>query len=185
MPMLLSNGDYVLPSTIGETPNLPQISPEYKTAQACSDNKNVTLISLGKICNDDCLALPDKHKMVVFKNHEPVLRAARCNQTGICLVNLSNPIKLINATVFQKAAKIVQIDTFILMSRLLFLHGALGRPTSSTLCKAIQAGHLTTWPDLTTASIAKLKTLDYATLGHLDQKRKNVQSTREGFEESD
>ena len=95
------------------------------------------------------------------------------------LVNLSNPTKLINATVSQKAAKIAQIDTFISMSRLLFLHGALGRPTLSILRKAIQVGYLTTWPDLTIASIAKLKIPDYTTLGHLDQKQKNSQSTRE------
>ena len=38
---------------------------------------------------------------------------------------------------------------------MLFLHGALGHPTRSTLIKALKIGFLATWPGLTTQRIDK------------------------------
>ena len=95
------------------------------------------------------------------------------------LVNLSNPLQFINAVTSQSPAKVAQIHNFTSLSRLLFQHGALGGPVLSTLQRAVKAGYLQTWPDLKEASLSKLKTPDYTILGHLDQKRKNSQSTRE------
>ena len=110
----------MLPNTVGEMPNLPQIKPEFKTAQVHSDNKNTTLISLGRLYNDNCLALTDKCKMVVYKDNEPVLRATWCNKTGMHLVNLSSLKQLVNSARTLKAAKIAQMHHFTLISRILF-----------------------------------------------------------------
>ena len=75
----------MLSNTKGEILNLPYITSKYKTAQVCPENKNAILISLSKLCDN-------KHKIVVFKENKPIMRAARCNKTGTYLVNLSNPL---------------------------------------------------------------------------------------------
>ena len=184
-PILLSNGDFMVPTKSGEIPNLPKINSEFKTAQVCPENKNATLISLGKLCDDGCLALTDKDRMIIFKDREPILKASRCNKTGMYLVNMDNPTKLVNLATSSPATRVAQIHNFTSKSRLLFMHGALGGPTISTLQRAIRAGYLTTWPELTSSNVSKLKTPDYTILGHLDQKRKNSQSTREIHEAKD
>ena len=132
-PIFLSNGNYIVPSTEGEILHLPKIKSEYKTAQVCPENKNATLVSLGRLCDDDCLAVTNKHKMVIFKDEQLIMRAARCSKTGMYLVNLSNPLQLLNAATTQGPAKVAQIHNFTSISRLIFQYGALGGPVLSTL----------------------------------------------------
>ena len=184
-PIIMSNGDHMMPASKGEIKYLPNINPDFKTAQACPDNVNATLISLGKSCNNDCLALTDKHKIIVCKDEKQIIKASRCNKTGMPLVNLSNPAQLVNVATVTKASRIVQIHNFTSKSRLLFMHASLGGPSISTLLKAIRVGCLTAWPDLIEENVSKLSTPDCTMLGHLDQKRKNSQSTRAVHEASD
>ena len=183
--MLLSNGEYMVPETSGELPNLPSISKKYKTAQICPDNKNATLISMGRLCDDDCMAIMDKHKAVVYKNNTPIIKAPRCLTTGIYLVNLDNPLAMSNAVIKHCSPKIAQIHKFTSLSRLLFLHGAIGSIPISTLRKAIQAGYLTTWPEFDNKAMTKLETPDHTLFGHMDQKRKNTQSAHAQHEALD
>ena len=65
------------------------------------------------------------------------------------------------------------------------MHGALGGPVLSILKLAISAGYLTTWPELNPQNVFKLKSLDYAILVHMDQKRKNSPFTREQLKNED
>jgi len=94
MPNLifLSNRDYMLPETSGELPNLLQIEIPYKQAQIYSTNKNSTLISLGRLCNRDCLAITDKHKTIMYKQDKPILKVPRYKKTGMYLINLNNSL---------------------------------------------------------------------------------------------
>ena len=177
-PVLLSNGDHMIPSKKGQLPNLPQLSTHCKTVQICPDNKNATLISLGRLCDDNCTALLDKHRAVVYKNNTPIIRAPRCRQTGMHVMDLNNPLSLANATLKHCSPKVIQIHTFAALSRVKFLHGAIGSPPLSTLKRAINAGFLLSWPDFNTKALSKLETPDHTSLGHMDQKRKNIQSTR-------
>jgi hypothetical protein len=60
-----------------------------------------------------------------------------------------------------------------------FLHASLFLPVPSTLIKAIQNNHFTTWPGITTANTQQhLPKAMATTLGHLDQERKNLRSTK-------
>ena len=60
-----------------------------------------------------------------------------------------------------------------------YLHAACFSPTPSMLIKAINNGHFTTWPGFTTEAVKKhLPKSDAMVKGHLDQKRKNIQSTQ-------
>ena len=98
-PMHLTNGSTMKASHQGLLPNLPLTSNQHKTAQTCPDSSNNTLISLGKLCDDDCTALLTKRQCTACKNKpfQPVLKAKRCPTTGMYVTKLSDPLLLANA----------------------------------------------------------------------------------------
>jgi hypothetical protein len=69
--------------------------------------------------------------------------------------------------------------TQTIAERVAFYHATLFSPTMSTWCKAIDAGHFTTWPELTSKQVKSHLPTSIATLkGHMDQTRANAQSTK-------
>jgi len=176
-PIHLTNGSTMMASHQGLLPNLPLISDQNKTAQICPDSTNTTLISVGKLCDDDCTALLTKSQCTIYKNKplKPILKAKRCPTTSMYVTKLSDPLLLNNANLQQ----------FTSIERLKFLHGALGSPSLSTLSRAINAGYFKSWPDLSSSAIKRLNKPDQTIFGHLDQKQKNTQSTREKDELDD
>ena len=66
-----------------------------------------------------------------------------------------------------------------LQQRIAFLHAALCNPALSTLCDALDAGYLTSWPELTSKLVRKYPPPSRAMMqGHLDQRRRNAASTQ-------
>jgi hypothetical protein len=60
-----------------------------------------------------------------------------------------------------------------------YLHACCFSPTKATLLKAVRNGHFVTWPGFTAANINRHLTRSVETdMGHLDQQRQNIQSTR-------
>ena len=79
--------------------------------------------------------------------------------------------------VFALGAKSQQFAT--LPQRIAFYHAALFSPALSTLCKTLDAGYLTTWPELTSALVRKYPPQSRAMIeGHLDQQRVNTATSR-------
>jgi hypothetical protein len=67
----------------------------------------------------------------------------------------------------------------MLADRVAFYHAAMFSPVLSTWCAAIDAGHMATWPDLTSAQVRRHFPVSIPMhLGHMDQTRANVQSTK-------
>ena len=65
-----------------------------------------------------------------------------------------------------------------------FLHASLFSPVKSTWIKAIKNEQFVTWPVINTTDVAKHLTPTIATAkGHLDRKRKNINSTQKETEE--
>jgi hypothetical protein len=60
-----------------------------------------------------------------------------------------------------------------------YYHAALFSPVMSTWCAAIDAGHLATFPDLTSAQVRRHFLVSIPMhYGHMDQTRANLQSTK-------
>ena len=185
-PINLTNGSEIIASYKGILPNLPTITTINKTAQVYPDNNNISLISLGKLCDDGYEASINSEKCVVHKNNQEILTAPRCDKTGMYVINLNQPRNhqyhqqhLLNAIPSNQKFKTANIQDFISLERTSFLHGSLGGPKLKTLRQAVKAGYLQSWPGLTLETLMKLKE-SYATiLGHLDHVRKNIQSTKQ------
>jgi len=63
-----------------------------------------------------------------------------------------------------------------------FLHACCFSPATSTFIKAIKNGNFLTWPGLTAENVRKHLPVFIATLkGHMNEERKNIQSTKTKF----
>ena len=71
-PIHLTNGSTMTLSYKGTLPNLPDISDKHKTYQIYSHNNSPALLSLGQLCNDNCLAVYDHKKYIIYKD-KPIL----------------------------------------------------------------------------------------------------------------
>jgi hypothetical protein len=151
------------------------LSTKAKTAHVLDGITNSSLISIGQLCDDDCIAVLDKSKLQVFKNQKCILQGPRNPIDGlwdisIPLASRSPPKHHINAIIRKDLSKTQLVQ---------YLYGCCGSPVVSTWKKAIKNGNFITWPGIDSLSIdAHLSKSVASTKGHLNQERKNLQSTR-------
>jgi hypothetical protein len=126
-----------------------------------------------------CVAVLDKQKLQVFKRNACVLSGTRNKIDGLWDIALpisrpastrpKAPLQL-NAIIRKDISKTNLVQC---------LHGCLGSPVVSTWKLAIANDNFITWPGIDTLSIdAHLPKNIASAKGHMDQERKNLQSTR-------
>ena len=145
-----------------------------------------SLISLPVFADQGCTITLDKDKIVVAKEGTTVMSGYRERTTGLWRVPLDDDDDTtVQTSNPQKTHTINSISPDGTVEEVLgFLSKALFSPTQSTLVKAIETGHLATWPLLTKANVIKfLPNSQETALGHLDQQRKNTRSTQPKAEE--
>ena len=113
------------PTHTGNLLNLPSISNTNKQCQICPEQKGPALISIGKLCDDGCIAVADDKKCIIYKE-KPIIKALRCPTTGMYVADLTNPL-------LQKIMVHANLQQFTSIERMKFLHGALGYIPLSTL----------------------------------------------------
>ena len=162
--------------------NIPKLSTTAKTAHFIPGLHNTSLMSLGQLADDGCVILLNKHYLNVFKNFELILHGVRNNTDGLWDIPFPN----INPSLTTKSNDKIQCHTMNVITPknqptkhlIQYLHATLGSPSKSTLLHAIRNNHLIGWPGLTVKNVNKYLTETPATAkGHLDQHRKNLQST--------
>ena len=75
--MLLTDGTIMRTIHTGILPNLSQISTSSKAAQICPTNNNISLFSLGKLCDDYCETKINKKLAQCMK------KTKRCSQNHV------------------------------------------------------------------------------------------------------
>jgi hypothetical protein len=142
------------------------LSTKAKTAHVLDGITNSSLISIGQLCDDDCIAVLDKSKLQVFKNQKCILQGPRNPIDGlwdisIPLASRSPPKHHINAIIRKDLSKTQLVQ---------YLYGCCGSPVVSTWKKAIKNGNFITWPGIDSLSIdAHLPKSVASTKGHLNQ----------------
>ena len=133
-----------------------------------------SLLSVGQLCDDDCTAIFSKHHCTIYNKHqEPVINGIHNHSTGLyeqCLPQTNNQTtRQANAT----------LPTKNLEEHIKYLHQCAFSPTPRTWMQAVRKGHFKTWPGVTVEAIqCYLPKSEATTMGHLDQQRKNIQSTK-------
>lgn len=144
--------------------DLPHITPAAQHAHVFP-KLHAPLLSIGQLCDNDCTATFTKQTAIITKDNQTILRGTR-DATGLWTTTLTTP-HVANALEASKR-DIVQ-----------YLHAAAFSPATTTWRHAIQQGFFTTWPSLNTQLVDKHLPKSIASAqGHLDQQRKNVQSTK-------
>ena len=151
------------------------LSQEAQTGYIVPSLKNTTLISAGQLCDDDCIVTLDKNNAYVHKHDNLVLTGTRNKRDGLWdiqvpLVKLQKEKPSINAVIRKDSTKKYLAN---------YLYKCCFSPALTTFKKAIAKGNFLTWPGLEEKVIQQYLTESPATAkGHLDQERKNLQSTK-------
>ena len=59
--------------------------------QICEHINNMSLVSLGKLCNRCCEAMVTKKMCTACKDKDPIIKAPICTTTGMHIMDMTNP----------------------------------------------------------------------------------------------
>ena len=149
-----------------------KISPQASEVLIFPHLKNESLISIGQLCDDNCIVIFTKDNFFVTKMGKCLFQGSRNKEDGLWDWNqhIKNKGNKINYIISKNKNK---LD----LAR--YYHATLFSPSLSTLTKAIRTGNLESWPGIKHLNFTSLICTSLATeCGHLDQERKNLQSTK-------
>ena len=142
--------------------NLPieQLSSTAKKT-AIFDTLQSSLISLGQLCDDGCTMVLTKKKLIAAKDKNIILQGHR-STSGDGLWDIPISSTKLPTIRHNRAVTPVTPSMNVIIRRneakrdlIRYLHGACFSPTKATWIAAINNGHFTTWPGLTTSLVTK------------------------------
>jgi hypothetical protein len=166
LQVILPNSAIISSTHTAKLP-FPQLPTKAIEAHIFPHLRNHALLSIGVLCDSGCTVTFTKGNVQVRYNNRIVLEGTRI-PPGLWSIDILAPQQA-NATYSAplKAAALQHI------------HASFFSPATQTWIKAVKNQHFNTWPPFTPQEIAKLLPKSIATtLGHLDQQRKNVRSTK-------
>ena len=167
----------IVASTHDSTLNIPKVSSAAKSATIFPKITGPSLLSIGQLCDDNCTAVFTKTNMKVLKNDSIIIEGKRNLNDGlwdVTLDDISPPSAKLNAIINKSQTKTKLAN---------YYHACCFSPCISTLTKAIKNGNFESWPGLEEQQLYKFMKRTMATsMGHLDQERQKLQSTKKNFD---
>lgn len=152
---------------------LPTLPTQATTAHTFTEMKAHPLISVPKPCDNNCTITFTKHNAKVFHNNKHILTTPRNLHTKLYHLDLTQT----ETTPTHRCYHILPTTNNI--NLLKWLHQSLYSPAPTTLLKSVSNNQLATFPRLTKNNIKQhLPQSEATTKGHLNQTRKNTQSTK-------
>ena len=130
-----------------------------------------SFIFLVQLCDDECVAILDKNEINILKGKTLNLKEQR-NKTGVLWgIPISRPVMhCAMAIITREKTKTELIQ---------YLHKYCFNPTPITFLKGINNGNVLTWPGFNNKEWLDHLTPSISTSqGHMNQERKNLQSTK-------
>ncbi len=187
IPVLLPNGQFMHSKSTTTLP-IPTLSPTSTKAHVFHKLASGSLLSVGKICDENCTAVFTKKKMTIHKTNNiqistcapPILTGTReAPKQPLWSVKLPSTIPSAPTQRSHLANSVLHNPS--IRNRVAFYHAALFSPTISTWTKAVRLKQLSSWPELTMKQITKYAPNSIATIkGHQHRTRSNIQSTKTG-----
>jgi hypothetical protein len=161
---LAASGTPMVSITRGRLPLSPHLSTAAEEAFELDSLTTGSLVSLAKICDDDCIALFTKHDVKILKRDQVIITGKRMSN-GLWSVPIGDPAP-------HQINGILRTDQ-VRGELATYHHGTMGGPAPSTLLRVIRKGYLSTFPGLTTKLISKhIDKSENTVLGHQDQEAK-------------
>ena len=171
--MALVDGCIIYPTKKAILPLSKKLTEKARVAYSFNNLKSGSLISIGQLCDDNCISIFTKHDVQIIRCNEIIIRGNRTDN-GLWNIPLSNNQSTLVSNPPETVAEqqvanvIIKVDTT--KSELADYYAAtLFNPAKSTLIRAIRNKSLTLWPALTTRLISKhLSKRLAAVQGHMD-----------------
>ena len=176
---LLPDCSLLSPSKDGHLP-IGDLSPTATHSLVYPKLTNASLLSIGQLCDDNCLAIFDKKELNIVKDNKIILKGHRNSVDKLWHIPFPNNKKSKSSTKSTRHS----INYIVQRNKnkqdlARYLYATLGSPGMTTLSKAIKNNNLITWPSIEDLNFKDLiNTTEEHLKGHLDQERKNLQSTR-------
>jgi hypothetical protein len=145
------------------------------------DLKSGSLISIGQLCDDDCIALFTKYNVKIYKDGKVIIVGERNDTNGLWNIHLPPKAPLpaqppaSSSPNTRHTANGATRSTRTQQDLAAFLHGCAFSLVASTFHRAIRRGHFHSWPGLTESLINKHLQKSLATSkGHLRMEHKNL-----------
>jgi hypothetical protein len=154
--------------------DIPELNAAAFKAHVFPGMAHHSLLSVGQLC-DEGYIVTFKQDTVTICNSESskLLSGPRDDTTGLWRINLKQTNKHIPYPIDNNVYELLNTGALVH-----YLHKALFSPTKSAMLQAVRDGHLITWPGLTEDTINKhLKLTPATAMGHMNQRRQNIQST--------
>jgi hypothetical protein len=166
----------------GLLPFQPNLSTSARKVHIFKDLQSASLISLGQLCDDNCVVTLDKNELQVKKNNKLLLKGTRNPSDGLWDIPITIPTTKLQprlSHVFHHRANVIITKNKSKTELVQYLHACCFSPAHSTFIQAVKNGNFITWPGLDATSIHKYLPDSVATAkGHLDQEQQNLQSTK-------
>ena len=182
-PWVPANGKLMKASQSVKVPLSSHLTPAASTGHVLDGLSTGSLISIGKLCDDDCAAMFSKYHVHIIKNGNIIIKGKR-NPNGLWNIPFA-PKATTNSITTSAPSKLPSTAASIIRSKstksdlAAFLHGTFFSPVVSTFVRAVRQGHLTTWPGLTTDLILRhLRPSIATTRGHQRGQQQNLRSTK-------
>ena len=175
-PVQLTNGPRV------HLPDNTTLTPTLKGTITLNDSlpinsfllpgmKNESLLSIGQLCDQGCIAMFTKNNLQIFQNNKKILHGRRNSTDGLWDVPLQHKKQTINYVLQQNKPQFELAQ---------YLHACAFSPAIDTFTKAIKNGNFISWPGINDLNFKSLLKTTVATAkGHLNQERQGLQSTND------
>jgi hypothetical protein len=177
----VANGETIETTKHVIVPLAPELSTQAKTGHIFDSLQSGSLISIGQLCDDDCVALFSKYDVKIIKDGQVIILGKRNPNNGLWNIPLAPkaPMPLAPPKVLSHSANGAIRHAQTKQDLANFLHACAFSPVPSTFLRAVQRGHFQSWPGLTPSLITKHLSKSLATSkGHLRMIQQNIQSTK-------
>jgi hypothetical protein len=153
--------------------DIPKLNAATSRAHVFPGMAHHYLLSFGQLCGEGYIVTFRQDTVTICNSKSSrLLSGPRDVNTGLCRINLKQANKHIPDPIENNVYE--SRNTGALVH---YLHKALFSPTKSAMLQVIKDGHLITWPGLTEDAINKhLKLTPATAIGHMNQRRQNIQS---------
>ena len=168
-----------------QVPLAPELSPDALQGHELHGLKTGSLVSIGKLCDDDCMSLFTKYNVNIIKNGKVIITGPRNKENNLWTIPLAPKASPLPTPPLTSTPSTHQASSALRMASTKqdlakFLHAVLCSPHPSTVIRAIKKGHFTSFPGLTTELLHKHLPKAFATaMGHMRGHQQNVNSTKQ------
>ena len=114
------------------------------------------LLSIGVLCNYGCVAELDAKSILIKLDGTTILQGTRSPVTKLWCIILLTPARLnVELPPFITNTAIRHTPYATIVSRIALIHGAMGFPALPTIFDALNAGYLSSFPEITATLVRK------------------------------